>query len=130
MSIKTKVSEEKEKILWLFTFNYLKPFKKYYTDREELSTDLSKIIHESKPLYKKILKRKAISEEKKNLKNIDNEKYIPTETHKRAYENWEDFSEEDLETSIKVLDLTNLEKERREAIFKDKIKEKLKCNIF
>jgi len=130
MSIKTKVSEEKEKILWLFTFNYLKPFKKYYTDREELSTDLSKIIHESKPLYKKILKRKAISEEKKNLKNIDNEKYIPTETHKRAYEKWEDFSEEELETSIKVLDLTNLEKERREAIFKDKIKEKLKCNIF
>jgi len=130
MCVKTNTIEAKEKVYWLFTCNYLNPFKKYYTDKEELLTDLYKIIDDSKPVYKKSLKRAALEEKAKNLENIDKEKYIPTEICNRKHEKWKDFSEEELQISIKILDLTGLEKERREAIFKDKIRENLVCNTF
>ena len=110
--------EEPKKTWWLFTTNYLNPYKAYFSDYNEAIETLKFIIEKSRPTFKKKLRKEAEYEQQSNaLKSRTNPKYKIKTSAQRHYETFKDFSKVELISSIKLLDLTDLKEKQRKAIF-------------
>jgi len=114
--------KEAEGSFWVFTTHCLKPFKGYFSSREEALNKVISLIKSSNPWYKKCLEREASEEIYLNELNKDDSKYKASYRAQRRNEDWNEFSESELESSIKVVDLSLLNKKNREKIFFDRIR--------
>ena len=112
------IQEEPKKTWWLFTTNYLNPYKAYFNDYDEAIETLKFIIEKSRPMFKKKLRKEAEHEQQANESNFrTNPKYRIKTSSQRYYESFVDFSKAELISSIKLLDLTDLDDKRRKEIF-------------
>jgi len=129
---------------WLFTKNYLIRFKDYFETREEALRKLKKIIkvseekhkhqlylamhrEEEMNLEKELMKSEEIKSldlqidekiRKEKIKNIlNNYQYKISTKAKREYETFKYFNEKDLESSITLLDVKDMDKTSKEEIF-------------
>ena len=111
------IQEEPKKTWWLFTTNYLNPYKAYFNDYDEAIETLKFIIEKSRPSFKKKLRKEAEYEKQANESNFRIPKYKIKTSAQRHYESFVDFSKAELISSIKLLDLTDLDDKRRKEIF-------------
>ena len=116
------MEDKKEKIIpkknfWVLTNNYLKTFKGFFETRQAVNDFLLDHIVESKAWYKKELKKKRDDEIASNNRSKDGLKYKVRNKNQLAYENFVDYSEEELTSSINVLNLKDLDEEAKRMIF-------------
>lgn len=103
-----------KKKYWLFTNNYLRCFKKRYDSYKLLELDVFDIIKESTKDYKLELKIEAKREIEDNQRNRTF--YDRAQTKYRLFH---EFSEAELESSIKILIFNKFEEEFKECFTED-----------
>ena len=106
-----------KKNFWVLTNNYLKTFKGFFETRQAVNDFLIEHIVESKVWYMKELKKKRDAEIASNEKSKQGLKYKVRNKNQLAYENFVDYSEEELTSSINVLNLKDLDEEAKRMIF-------------
>jgi len=116
------MEDKKEKIIpkknfWVLTNNYLKTFKGFFETRQAVDDFLLDHIVESKVWYKKELKKKRDDEIASNNRSKGSLKYKVRNKNQLAYETFVDYSEEELTSSINVLNLKDLDEESKRMIF-------------
>ena len=96
------------KIYWLFSANYLVPFKGYFDTKKAVKKKIVKLIKHSEQAYKRSLKKEAIKEDLNNMQNLDD---------------WKGFSFHEIKASINLLEIDTDEvtQEERELIFKKRL---------
>lgn len=87
-------------LYWLFTFNYLMPFKGYFDSELEAQEKLMDILRESVAYHKEVLHKEANNETMLNKINENNEDFKPSNRLQLKYENWIGFTKENLESSV------------------------------
>ncbi len=106
-----------KKNFWVLTNNYLKTFKGFFETRQAVNDFLIEHIVESKVWYMKELKKKRDAEIASNEKSKQGLKYKVRNKNQLAYENFGDYSEEELTSSVNVLNIKDLEEESKKMIF-------------
>lgn len=87
-------------LYWLFTFNYLMPFKGYFDTELEAQEKLMDILKESVAYHKEVLHKEASNEIMLNKINETNPEFKPSNRLQLKYEDWKDFTKENLESSV------------------------------
>lgn len=102
---------------WLFTTNYLKPFKGFFETREEAIEKLYILIKESRSYFRARLKKDVVEENYINDLHKDVKTYKIRTKASLLLKNWIDFSREDLLCSICIMDLSTCDKDIKERMF-------------
>ena len=102
---------------WLFTTNYLIPFKGYFSTRKEARQKCYELMKQSLPYFKKKLRKEAAQEATENeWFKEDPTKKIKT-TAARALEMFKGFKESDLSSSITLIECSECDENLKQEIF-------------
>ena len=100
-----------KKNYWLFTTNYLENFKGYFATKDEATAKLQAILKSSTIKHKKLLKKNM-------LLNNDSPDYDRVSYHIDKYEAFKNFKEDELNSSIKLMNLEGIDDKDKKAIFR------------
>jgi hypothetical protein len=107
---------EKEDNYWLFTTNFLSPFKGFFSTVEEAAVILEKILRKSPKYYKKILQKEAELEIFRNEKNKDDPNYRMQFKAKKKLEAFKGLTEDDIRSSIVFLEVSTMKERFKKRI--------------
>jgi hypothetical protein len=103
-------------LYWLFTFNYLIPFKGYFDTEEDAQEKLLDILRKSVAYHKNVLMREANQEILQNTVHENDIEYKESDRLQKKYEEWSKFTKDDLVSSIILRKIEGWKREDLEEV--------------